>query len=234
MSHPPIRRVPSKTKTHKSKKKDDSSTLEKEGKVSKFPRPKVQIIESPLLDDEVVCKLVLNWTFTINSGSNQNYRFYANNYKPVVATSTPEYAMFATYATEYDFYCPTKLRAEIAVSNTEAFPVQLYTGFFNDDPGTNPGTSLLSNPLTKHDFLSPSPTPPAKFAVECSMQQIVGRRGNITQDPNYRASTAAMSPSDLLWFSLGARSSTGANFTTGVVFDVTLTMWTQFFARKLQ
>jgi hypothetical protein len=229
------RKPRSNIKKKKEKKKSSTPAFPGERKVTKFPRPQLTIIRAPLLQDEVVVELVLQWSFTLNSSSNQNYRFYANSYKPVVASSTPTYNMFATYATEFDFYCPTKLKTEFECDNTEAFPVAMYTGFFNDDPGVNPGTSLLSNPLTMGGMLSPATgLDRDQFAMECSMQQIIGRRGNVTQDPNYRSPTLTSSPADLLWFSIGARSLTGANFTTGVVVNLKLTMWTQFFARKMQ
>jgi len=192
------------------------------------------IIREPLLPNSVVVPLQLEWSFALNSSSNQNYRFYANNYKPVVATSTPTFNGYSFWALGYDYYRITKTRVQFTAVNSEAFAVVVYQGYFNDDPTTNPGTALMSNPLTSRKVISPTTgMDRVTFDVIASMQEIVGDRGIVSKDPNYRAATGT-SPADLLWYSIGARSENGSNFTNGVTIDAKITAWTMFFARKQQ
>jgi hypothetical protein len=187
-----------------------------------------------LLSESVVVPLVLEWSFALNSSSNQNYRFYLNNYKPVVATSTPTFEAYSFWSPGYDYYRITKTRMQFTAVNTEAFAVVVYQGSFNDDPTTNPGTAIMSNPLTSRKVISPTTgMDRVNFNVTTSMQKIVGQRGIISKDPNYRAATGT-SPADLLWGSIGARSENGSNFTTGVMIELKMTAWFQFFARKQQ
>jgi hypothetical protein len=156
--------------------------------------------------------------------SSGNVRFRVNDgYQMDAAVGPPSPPIGITaWSNIYALYRGIKTRVTLEICNLDVMPIIIYTQFSNTDPGVGATLVDLGNPLTKKRILSPKGGQDrATLTQTATMSRILGSNSPEYED-NYRALIGSASPADLLWWSFGAASTSGANITLGVQGLVTI------------
>lgn len=162
-------------------------------------------------------------------------RFNPNSaYQPQVGGATATVPGFSEWAQFYGFYRVYSYSYRIQMSNMEAFPVSVFILNSNNDPGTSTSTTKSVNPLSQEKMLSAKGGSKelTLFTGRHTVASVLGAQA-VQQADSYRALISA-SPSDITWLGIGSQSATGTAYTTGVVWNLTLTMDVEFYDTLLQ
>jgi len=154
-------------------------------------------------------------------------------FQPLASGPTGLVPGYLAWSRLYGFYRVLSYEYVVNFVNTEAFPVAVYVLNTNNTPGTVPPLSLAANPFSQRKVLS------AKggmdrciFRKRVTMCDLLGSEAPNTSD-SYRALNNA-SPADLVWLAFCAQSMVGTPLSTGVLYQVTLTMYTHWHDLLLQ
>jgi len=224
---PKIIRNPNRPNRQKGKggKKNQSS----QG-VDNARAPGELFIHSSVIPSSMSVPLSMIIEVILNSAANVAVRYNPNSFSPVVASPTLRFTGYPFWSAGYTFYRILESKADIMIISNETFPVTCYMGWFNNDPGTNPGTALYANALTVRRSLSAKGgMDRCRLVKKTSVEAILGSKAPET-DNDYRALNNA-APADVTWLVIGARSIDGSSLSGGVYGELKLTCWFKFYSR---
>jgi hypothetical protein len=177
----------------------------------------------------------------LNAGASTcGIRFYANgayDVDPVLGSTTmPGFTTFIGTSTTtglYNYYRVIRTGYNISICNNESFPVRVYTGFTNTDPGTVGNIQLPGNPMFKNALLSAKGgNDRVTFKDSKTIATIVGSSGVETED-NFRGVYNA-NPVDLTYLFVGGNSVAGAFLPNGISIAGSITMTIRFYDSKVE
>jgi hypothetical protein len=195
-----------------------------------------------ILPPEMDIKLAYqpNKTAINAAASTCGIRFYANgayDVDPVLGSTTmPGFTTFiGTSSTTglYNYYRVIRTSYDLTICNNEAFPVRVYTGYTNTDPGTTGNLQLPGNPMFKSALISAKGgNDRVRFRDTKNIATILGSSGVETED-NFRGTYTA-NPVDLVYLFVGGNSVAGAFLPNGLSIAGSLTMTIRFYDSKVE
>lgn len=151
---------------------------------------------------------------------------------PVVgSTNSIGFSEIMAYYKRYRVHAYTYV---IEVANQEAFAVICYIANSNFDPTTTATNyyNYSRNPYGQYKTIAGANGGPALHTFRQTLY-IASVYGEPIQMSDQFYGTDSASPTNLTWLGMGCQSTTGANLTLGVTFNVTLEQHTEFYERKV-
>jgi len=146
------------------------------------------------------------------------------------STSTPGFSEWAAF---YSYVRVEKYSVDVTVVNIDTSPLDVYFIHSNTDPGTV-GTNYQQYATaafgTQKGISPKGGMDRIQYRRTVSVSSLVGAV-DVSTDDSFRSLTSA-TPTDLVYFGIGAQTMAGGNMVSGINFSMQIKMWCKFYGRK--
>lgn len=203
------------------------------------PRPNTLATFRTVIPDAVTVEMPFMYQGIIaNAGlAYASARFITNGiYDPDPTIGGNSFLGLYEWGQLYNYFRPLQVFYEVTLINQEAFPMSVYLYNLNTDPGGTVGTAggyYAEQQFGKRSMVGPLTAGNSKhtFRGRVSFSALLGEKGDLMADDNYRGICASANPSD--GFYLGFNSEANVVQTAlGMLYTIVLKVVCTFYDRK--